>query len=404
MSQKFDKNNKGIFMFGEIKKAQELFKNEKNEYEKISYEYFLPSLLNTGFKITNPDIYLLSEETIKTIAELNADSKNLKNIDVFLRMIVKQEAVKSSSIEGTRTTFSEILLPEQNIKDFEKTKDREEVLNYVSATFEMSDLLKKLPISERFMCNLHKTLLNSVRGSDKRPGCVRKVQNWIGGNTIRSAKFIPPHWNELPALLNDLYKFWHNEDIKLPVLVKMALFHYQFETIHPFEDGNGRIGRLLILAQLLDSKQLIKPWFNVSYIFERNKENYTNALKIANSTGDIESWILFFIDSINSAAQNTYKIYHEFNELQKECNEQIINLGAKVQNAKKLLEELYNNPILAISEIAKKLDITVPTAKSLAQDLIKLKIVDPCSVVLKNEKLNRKNSAICFTKYISLFE
>ena len=116
-------------MFGEKKKAQELFKNEKNEYEKISYEYFLPKLLNNGFKITNPDIYLLSEEAIKTIAELNADSKNLKNIDVFLRMIVKQEAVKSSSIEGTRTTFSEILLPEQNFKDIEKTKDRTITIN-----------------------------------------------------------------------------------------------------------------------------------------------------------------------------------------------------------------------------------------------------------------------------------
>lgn len=391
-------------MYGENKKAQELFKNGKNEYENISYEYFLPHYLNCGFKITNPDIYILLEEAIKSIAELNADSKNLKNMDVFLRMLVKQEAVKSSSIEGTRTTFSEILLPEETTKDIEKIKDREEVINYIKATFEMNELLKKIPISERFMCNLHKTLLNSVRGSDRKPGCIRKVQNWIGGNTIKSAKFIPPHWKELPSLLDDLYKFWHNIDLKLPILIKIALFHYQFETIHPFEDGNGRIGRLLILAQLLESKQLIKPWFNVSYIFERNKDNYTNALKNANSTGDIESWVLFFIDSLNSAAQNTYKIYHEFNNLQKECDEQIIKLGAKVQNAQKLLEELYSNPILAISDIAKKLDITMPTAKNLAQDLMNLNIVDSCVVTLKSEKLNRKHSAICFTKYISLFE
>ncbi len=391
-------------MYGENKKAQELFKNEKNEYENISYEYFFPNCLNNGFKITNPDIYILLEEAIKSIAELNADSKNLKNIDVFLRMLIKQEAVKSSSIEGTRTTFSEILLPEEETKDIEKIKDREEVINYIKATFEMNELLEKLPISERFMCTLHKTLLNSVRGSDRKPGCVRKIQNWIGGNTIKSAKFIPPHWRELPMLLDDLFKFWHNEDLKLPILIKMALFHYQFETIHPFEDGNGRIGRLLILAQLLESKQLMKPWFNVSYIFERNKDNYTNALKNANSTGDIESWILFFIDSLNSAANNTYKIYHEFNNLQKECNNQIIKLGAKVQNAQKLLEELYDNPILSISEIAEKLNITMPTAKSLAQDLIKLKIVTPCVINRKSGKLNRKHSAICFTKYISLFE
>lgn len=391
-------------MYGENKKAEELFKNEKNEYEKISYEYFMPKLLNTGFRITNPDIYLLSEETIKSIAELNADSKNLKNIDVFLRMIVNQEAVKSSFMEGTRTTFSEMLMPEENAENIEQIKDREEVKNYIKATFEMNELLQKLPISERFICTLHKTLLNSVRGSNKKPGCVRKVQNWIGGNTIKSSKFIPPHWKELPDLLTDLCSFWHNDDLKLPILVKMALFHYQFETIHPFEDGNGRIGRLLILAQLLDSKQLIKPWFNVSYIFERNKENYTNALKNANSTGDIESWILFFIDSLNSAAKNTYKIYHEFNELQKECSKEIIGLGAKVQNAQRLLEELYNSPIMSISEIAQKLDITMPTAKNLALDLVNLNIVESCNIKIQSEKLKRKHSAICFTKYISLFE
>ena len=190
-------------MYGENKKAQELFKNEKNEYENISYEYFFPNCLNNGFKITNPDIYILLQEAIKSIAELNADSKNLKNIDVFLRMLVKQEAVKSSSIEGTRTTFSEILLPEEETKDIEKIKDREEVINYIKATFEMNELLEKLPISERFMCTLHKTLLNSVRGSDRKPGCVRKIQNWIGGNTIKSAKFIPPHWKELPMHFDD---------------------------------------------------------------------------------------------------------------------------------------------------------------------------------------------------------
>ena len=391
-------------MYGTAKKITELFKNEKSEYENITYEYLYPNLLNDGFKITNPDVYLLSEDAIKTIAELNADSKNLKNIDVFLRMIVKQEAVKSSSIEGTRTTFSEILLPEEDTKDIEKIKDREEVNNYIKATFEMKELLEKLPISERFMCTLHETLLDSVRGADKRPGCIRKVQNWIGGNTIKSAKFIPPHWKELTVLLTDLYNFWHNDDLKLPILVKMALFHYQFETIHPFEDGNGRIGRLLILAQLLESNQLIKPWFNVSYIFERNKDNYTNALKNANSTGDLESWIVFFIDSLNSAAQNTYKIYHRFNELQKECSNLIIKLGAKVNNAQKLLDELYNNPAMTISEIADKLQITNPTAKSLSADLIKLDIVKPCFLKIKSGKLKRKNQAIYFEKYINLFE
>jgi Fic family protein len=391
-------------MNGEMKKAVELFQNEKNEYENINYSYFSPNLLNNGFQISNPDIYLASEKTIKTIAELNADSKNLRNIEVFLNMIVRQEAVKSSSIEGTRTTFTDLFLPKDEIEDTRSKEDLKEVVNYIYATLEIGDLLNKLPISERFMCKLHEILLKNVRGADKKPGCVRRVQNWIGGESIRSAKFVPPHWQELPKLLDDLYKFWHNENIKLPTLVKMALFHYQFETIHPFEDGNGRIGRLLILAQLLETKQLSQPWFNVSYIFERNKDNYLSALKSANVNGDIENWILFFLDSLNSAAQNTYKIYHEFNELQKHCSERIISLGAKAQNAQLLLEELYKQPVLNITEIAKLLDITRTTAKRLADNLIFLDIVKPCERKSYGKKINRKQQGIYFEKYINLFE
>ena len=235
-------------MYGELKNATELFKQSNNTYEEVSYKYFLPKLLNTGYKIQNPEIYLLSEEAVKTITELNADTKNLKNLNVFLRMIIMHEAVKSSSIEGTRTTFSEILLPEERTTDTKKIEDREEVDNYIDATFMMRRLLSKLPISERFITELHKILLNSVRGHDKRPGEIRTVQNWIGGNTIRSASFIPPHPRELNILLKDLCDFWCNDELKLPPLVKIALFHYQFETIHPFQDGNGRIGRLLILT------------------------------------------------------------------------------------------------------------------------------------------------------------
>lgn len=391
-------------MYGELKKAQELFKNENGEYENVSYEYFLPEFLNKDFVIKDRDIYVLSEKVVKAIAELNADSKNLKNIDVFVRMLINQEAIRSSSIEGTRTTFSDILLPEDLNADFVQRQDRAEVINYANATFQLKEFLQKLPISERFISNLHTILLDSVRGADKNPGEIRKIQNWIGGYTIKSAKFIPPHWKELPSLLKDLCDFWCNDDLKLPILIKIALFHYQFETIHPFKDGNGRIGRLLILAQLLDSKMLEKPWFNVSYIFERNKEKYTEALKNANSTGNLELWIKFFLDSLNSAAQNTYKIYHDFNCLQNECSEKIINLGAKANNAKNLLNELYDNPYMTLNNIAEKLRITRQTAKFLADDLVRLDIVKPCILKVKTEKLTRNQQGIKFEKYIKLFE
>lgn len=389
-------------MRGKFENAKGLFKKQSSDtYEEIEYKYFIPEKLNDGYQIKNPDIYLAVEQAVKTISELNAISEKLAHVNVFIDMIIKQEAVKSSSIEGTKTTFSEILMPE-NIFNEEKTReslDRREVFNYIDAATDIPLLLHKLPICERLIKNLHATLLCCGRGSDKFPGEFRTVQNWIGGTSIKSADFIPIHQNLITEYMDDLCKFWNNQNIRLPILVKIALFHYQFETIHPFTDGNGRMGRLMILAQLLNSGFLKFARLNVSKIFEKNKANYTLELKKANLSGDLDRWILYFLDALICSAKNTYKIYHDYNQLQEQCTAKIISLRAKAQNAKKLLEKLYKTPYITVGKVSEELHITKQTASNLIKDFVKLKILVPFDF-----PSDKRKSGYVFKDYVSIFE
>ncbi len=316
-------------------------------------------------------------------------------------MIIKHEAVKSSAMEGTRTTFSEILLPEEKTLNTVQKEDREEVDNYIVATLQIKSLLEELPISERLICRLHTTLLESVRGHSKKPGEIRRSQNWIGGASIQTARFVPPHPNELNNLMKDLCEFWGNDALKIPVLIKIALTHYQFETIHPFHDGNGRVGRMLILAQLLDAELLDQPWLNVSNIFERQKEQYVASLRSANRSGTLEEWILFFLEAIISATKHTYEVYQAFNTLQLECSDCIIALGAKAPNAQRVLEQLYEVPYATTKMVSEHLGVTPNTAKSLLQDLIKLDIVVPHKLNIKGE---RKQDGVFFKRYVAIFD
>ncbi len=388
-------------MYGQRLPARELFKNRDNLYQEFEYAYFLPNKLNQGYTLQNNQLYLLSEKVIQLVTQLNGDSKHLKHLDRFINRIVQYEAVESSFLEGTKTTFTELLLPEEPTNDEEKKYDRQEVLNYVETIWQAKHLLSQLPTSERYCKRLHTTLLSGVRGFDKEPGQFRSVQNWIGGNTIHTAQFVPPHPVHVNELMLDLFQFWHNETLMITTPIKIALFHYQFETIHPFKDGNGRLGRLLILAQLMESNLLDNPCLNVSVIFNRNKARYTESLKHANLTGDLDRWILFFLESFIEAIQQTFKMYVDFSNLQNECEEKIIPLKSKMYNAKKLLDYLYETPYSTIGMTSERLGITPQTAKNLHQDLVKLGIV----VTIKLKPANaRRQEAILFKKYLDIFQ
>jgi Fic family protein len=388
------------WMYGQLLEASELFKSADQSYQNVHYHYFLPTLLNQGYEVKLSSLYLLSEKAVKLITQLNSNSRNIKQLEIFIQRIVQHEAVESSSLEGTKTTFAELVLPEERTEDLNKQHDRQEVENYVQAIWQAQNLLEELPTSERYCKDLHRTLLSGVRGSDKKPGDFRTVQNWIGGRTIKTAQFVPPHPSHLSMLIQDLFQFWHNDSLMITTPMKIALFHYQFETIHPFMDGNGRLGRLLMLAQLMESELLDNPCLNVSVIFNRNKERYTERLKYANTTGDLDSWILFFLDSFIEAAEHTSETYKAFSDLQNECDDKIVSLKAKMYNAKKLLDHLYETPYSTIRMTCEYLGITPQTAKNLHADLIDLGIVTNYRPRLPNERIQE---AIRFSKYIDIF-
>ncbi|MBK6783799.1 MAG: Fic family protein [Saprospiraceae bacterium] len=330
------------------------------------YTYFLPTEINNAWIWEDQSINSLLEKAAIKLGELNSYSKLVPNIDLFIQLHVTKEAVVSSRIEGTQTQMDEALLDEDDISP-ERKNDWQEVNNYIKALNQAITELESLPISSRLIKKAHHTLLNSVRGEHKLPGEFRSSQNWIGGNTLSDAVFIPPHQDYVNQLMGDLENFLHNDDINVPALVKIGIAHYQFETIHPFLDGNGRIGRLLITLFLVDQKILNKPLLYLSAFFEKNKSLYYDNLTFVRTKNDMRQWIKYFLVGVAETAEKATQTLSEVLVLKSKLEHLITtDFGKRSNKAAILLQHLFKKPVIHVNQVK---DITKSSYKT-ANDLV----------------------------------
>lgn len=369
----------------------------------LKYQAFLPEPINKEFTWQDPQIDTLLEQARGWLGELNAYSKLIPNVEYFIQSHVAKEAEQSSRIEGTKTTLEELYLDKLDLNDKEKVNDQEEVKNYINSLNQsVAELISPtgLPLCRQLICNAHKTLLSGVRGYSRKPGEIRKTQNKIGGGhgTLEDAVFIPPTADKVEDLLEDLEKFWNNHNLVIPNLIKVALAHYQFETIHPFEDGNGRTGRLIIILQFISYKMLEKPTLYLSDYFEKNRAAYYDALSRVRESNDIEHWIKFFLIGVADTAKKGKETLERIIELRLKYDKLIDQrVGAKRQKlARELILKLFEKPVTTAKEVENVLNITKPTANTLIQNL-------EDAGILKEKTGFARNRVFVLHEYLALF-
>lgn len=363
--------------------------------QQYEYRSFSPALVNHEWTWEDPLINTLIEEATWAIGELNAFSLIVPDVDLFIQMHVVKEANTSSRIEGTKTEIEEALSPKEMVAP-ERRDDWQEVQNYIKAMGQAIEDLHKLPLSNRLLQNTHKILLEGARGKAKLPGEFRKSQNWIGGSGPSDAVFVPPYHTEVPELMSDLEKFLHNDHIHVPNLIRIAIAHYQFETIHPFLDGNGRIGRLLITLYLVSKGLLKKPTLYLSNHIEKHKTAYYDALSRIRESNDLGQWVRFLLTAIRDTGIKGTQTFQAILDLRKEVEIKALSLGKRSENARLLLNHLYRKPLVTPVEVAKLFHVTHQTASSLIRDFEYLNILK------KWEKKGRSQSYV-FARYLALF-
>ena len=360
------------------------------------YQYFMPEKINHDFSWEDTSINTLLEKASFHLGALNSFSSLVPDADMFIIMHIFKEAVISNRIEGTRTNIEDALNEQDNL-DPEKRDDWQEVHNYVKAMNNAIQELENLPLSNRLIKNTHKILLSTGRGEHKSPGEFRISQNWIGGATLSDAVFIPPAHEELPELLSDLELFLNNTNINIPHLIRIAIAHYQFETIHPFLDGNGRIGRLLISLYLVHSKVLQKPLLYLSDFFEKNKSLYYDNLTFVRTKNDMSQWIKYFLEGVSQTAENSAQTLKKIIELKTDLEKnELLSLGKRTKAANEFLYFLFHSPVITSAALQNEMKISAKTANSLIEAFINLNI-------LKERTGYSRNRIFVFDKYVKLF-
>jgi len=364
------------------------------------YKAFIPNPLPPKPEITiDQEIWDLLSQADRALGRLDGATDALPNPDLFVFMYVRKEAVLSSQIEGTQASLIDILEFESQALEPDNPQEVAEVVNYISAINYGLERLKDLPVSLRLIREIHQKLMDGVRGSERNPGEFRSSQNWIGagGCSLSEATYVPPPPHEMLQSLDNLERFLHSSQ-PLPILIKVGLAHAQFETIHPFLDGNGRTGRLLITFLLCEQNILQRPLLYISYYFKRNRAEYYDRLQAVRDRGDWESWLKFFLRGVYEVAQEAAATARQIVNLKEEHRQLVISaMGRKSGNAIALLESLYFRPIFNVEYAQTVINLSYPNANTLIKNL--------CDIGLLKEITGQKrNRAFSYAPYLDVFQ
>lgn len=364
--------------------------------QQDDYKSFKPVLINREYVVDDMELLQLLGQADRELGRLDMYSEYIPNIDLFIRMHVLKEATQSSKIEGTQTNMEDALLDKDDVA-VDQRDDWEEVQNYIAAMNQAILKLETLPFSGRLAREVHKILLQGVRGKHKQPGEFRKSQNWIGGASIKDAVFVPPVHTAIDKMMSDIEHFVHDKNKYFPELLKIALVHYQFETIHPFLDGNGRVGRLLITLYLVERGILKKPVLYLSDFFERNRSHYYDNLMRVREKNDLLQWFKFFLVGIIETAKNSIKTFDGILQLQKEVEAKIQSLGSRASNAQKVINRLYERPIIDAARVGEAAEISPASAYKLIAEFERLGILQEITG-------GKRGKIYLFSTYLALFK
>lgn len=361
---------------------------------EAAYQSFVPSSLPPDPSIVLDDeMVALLVQARSQLSVLDGIAARIPNIDLFVSMYVRKEALMSSQIEGTQATLEDVLDP---LLEVNTNRNVADVVNYIKATEYAVNRLKTFPLCNRLIKETHAVLMEGVRGQEKSPGAFRHSQNWIGGqgSTLKSAKYIPSCPEDMETAMSDLEKYFNAED-RLDHLIRAALIHYQFETIHPFLDGNGRIGRLLITLYLMERKVLTTPALYISYFLKKNRIEYYDRMTEVRSKGNYEQWVRFFLQAISESAQDAIAAIDELTALHEQNVQKIGNMGRAAKSAMQVFRYLEANPIIDIRKTANALGVSFNTVSSAVKRLT------DCGILAQTTNANR-NRTFAYEAYLNI--
>ena len=363
---------------------------------EATYKSFRPTPLPPYPElIISSDMVKKLVEANRSLMRLDTAAKYIPDVKLYILMYVRKEALISSQIEGTQCTLDDILDP---YIDSNKNFDTEDVINYISACWYAIDRLKTLPICNRLLREIHERLITGLRGSEKNPGEFRRSQNWIGAAncSLKDARFIPPNVDDMNTAMSDLEKYMNEGDDYDP-LIRIALIHYQFETIHPFLDGNGRVGRLLILIYLIEQGIISEPIIYISYFLKKNQIEYYDRITEVRQSGNYEQWVSFFLEAVSAAAKDSMTTIEELRDLHEKNTERLPKTNRKNDNVRRVFDYIEQHPIIDISKTSEALGVSYNTVSTAVNKLVQLGI-------LKDTTNYSRNRVFVYEKYINIIK